>query len=414
MVKAFQNVTVRKWQEYLARESEECRNADALRRIPCCPCCRLGTLLEAAVMLLVFFGALFPGLCAPAWTSYLQGSQLEGKSHNYKLNGLTLFLITAIVAGLCPGLRLVFPVRAVHPLCRIVRRGKRICFRAISAGCGCVIRPPGNGIHHSWSSYGASFSAWSYNPDIARGGFEAFQLPSFAHRPGTAQCIVCSVVQYDTYGGLTLAMGLYQVFTFLYVLNYFQFEHGMILHLGHGQRALRMDVGLGRLCPGALFLLPGRLVAGPRVGTAACHHAATVLIILLFAFGFWLFRGANEQKHRFKRDPGASRSGDDPAQSLDGRLLVSGFWGIGRHLNYTGEICIYLAFVLTTGLRILGAIPAAGVACRSAVWHRSIRDERRCQFQVRRAVGTLQAAGALLDAAICLLGEAMWNSGLMA
>ena len=93
---------------------------------------------------------------------------------------------------------------------------------------------------------------------------------------------------------------------------------------------------------------------------------AATAIGLLFVFGFWLFRGANEQKHRFKRDPEVTIWGQ-PARSLDGRLLVSGFWGIGRHLNYTGEICIYLAFTLTTGLAswVPYLLPAwaGGVCC---------------------------------------------------
>ena len=28
---------------------------------------------------------------------------------------------------------------------------------------------------------------------------------------------------------------------------------------------------------------------------------------------------------------------------------MSGFWGIGRKLNYTGELMIYMAWTLTTG-----------------------------------------------------------------
>jgi len=35
---------------------------------------------------------------------------------------------------------------------------------------------------------------------------------------------------------------------------------------------------------------------------------------------------------------------------LGGRLLVSGWWGIGRHMNYTGEIMVYTSFALCTGL----------------------------------------------------------------
>jgi delta14-sterol reductase len=94
-------------------------------------------------------------------------------------------------------------------------------------------------------------------------------------------------------------------------------------------------------------------------------------------FGFWLFRGANEQKHRFKRDRMA-RIWGRPAEALEGRLLVSGFWGIGRHLNYTGEICIYLAFTLTAGFS--SAIPyILPLWLIGLLAHRAWRDESRCR-----------------------------------
>jgi len=57
---------------------------------------------------------------------------------------------------------------------------------------------------------------------------------------------------------------------------------------------------------------------------------------------------------------------------------VSGFWGIGRHLNYSGEICIYAAFALTTGFT--SPIPYLLPAWLTVLLvHRAWRDERRCR-----------------------------------
>jgi delta14-sterol reductase len=104
--------------------------------------------------------------------------------------------------------------------------------------------------------------------------------------------------------------------------------------------------------------------------------ALALPLIGLFLFGFWLFRGANGQKHRFKCHPGALIWGR-PAESLGGRLLVSGFWGLGRHLNYTGEICIYLSFALATGYD--SPVPYLLPAWLTTLLvHRARRDERRC------------------------------------
>ena len=61
-----------------------------------------------------------------------------------------------------------------------------------------------------------------------------------------------------------------------------------------------------------------------------------------------LFRGSNEQKHQFKADPTRPIWGKPP-ETVGGKLLVSGFWGIGRKLNYTGELMVYFSWTLCTG-----------------------------------------------------------------
>ena len=125
-----------------------------------------------------------------------------------------------------------------------------------------------------------------------------------------------AAVQYETYGELTLGMALYQIFTFLYVLNYFQFEQGMI-HTWDiiSERFGWMLVWGDYVLVPFFYCLPGWwLVHAPD----PLSPAAAAAIVLLFAFGFWLFRGANQQKHRFKRDPDVTIWGQ-PARTLDGR-----------------------------------------------------------------------------------------------
>ena len=54
------------------------------------------TLLEAAVMMLVFFAALFAGsILLPG--RQVAGPDVQGKPNSYKLNGFTLFVLTVIV-----------------------------------------------------------------------------------------------------------------------------------------------------------------------------------------------------------------------------------------------------------------------------------------------------------------------------
>jgi len=64
-----------------------------------------------------------------------------------------------------------------------------------------------------------------------------------------------------------------------------------------------------------------------------------MLIISVKLVGMAIFRGANGQKNRFRTNP------NDPAvkhlktlpTERGTRLLISGWWGIARHINYFGD-----------------------------------------------------------------------------
>jgi delta14-sterol reductase len=106
---------------------------------------------------------------------------------------------------------------------------------------------------------------------------------------------------------------------------------------------------------------------------------AVIGLGLLYLFGLVLLRGANLQKHRFKTNPQAHIWGK-PARTLAGKLLISGWWGIGRKLNYTGEICVYLAIALSTGFG--SPVPYLLPLWLAALLvQRASRDDRRCRLK---------------------------------
>ncbi len=76
-----------------------------------------------------------------------------------------------------------------------------------------------------------------------------------------------------------------------------------------------------------------------------------LLYVLLFFLGWILSRGANLQKYRFKKDPTRPFLGITPETISDGekKLLVNGFWGLSRHINYLGEILMATGIVLCLG-----------------------------------------------------------------
>ncbi len=76
----------------------------------------------------------------------------------------------------------------------------------------------------------------------------------------------------------------------------------------------------------------------------------TIYVLIFFA-GWILSRGANMQKYFFKRNPEKVFLRIVPETIGDGNnvLLVNGFWGISRHINYLGEILMAVGIILCTG-----------------------------------------------------------------
>ncbi len=329
-------------------------------------------LLEAAAIFIVFVAVLLVG------SKWLPGRRMAGRpdpdgvTRTYQLNGLALFLTVMLLVMLGEVFNL-FSLSILHSHFAELFIVANVFSCAMSVGLYVLAsntqtEPPGllrgvffgRQLNPSW--LGVDLKLFSYRPSLI--GLALFNV-SFA------------VVQYDMNGGLSLQMILYQVFTLVYVLNYFQFEYGMIY---------TWDIVAERfgwmLAWGDYVLVPFFYCIGGwwvLHETDSFHGVAAAAICVLFVVGFAMFRGANEQKHRFKQDADASIWGR-PAESLDGRLLVSGFWGVGRHLNYTGEICVYFAWALTTGFAswIPFALP---VWLTALLWHRSRRDDRRCRLK---------------------------------
>jgi delta14-sterol reductase len=77
----------------------------------------------------------------------------------------------------------------------------------------------------------------------------------------------------------------------------------------------------------------------------------TILFGALFFCGWVLTRGANMQKYFFKTAPGKKFLWIQPEALSDGThsLLVNGFWGASRHINYLGEIIQAIAIALSSG-----------------------------------------------------------------
>ncbi|MYD78352.1 MAG: DUF1295 domain-containing protein [Gammaproteobacteria bacterium] len=326
-------------------------------------------LLEAAGMVLVFVGVLFWGsVVVPG--RRIKGPDTEGNTREYKLNGLALFLMTAFVIALVQSMGW-FSLSVLYSQFAALFVAANVFAFLLATWLffqATRIRETTTGF---WRGY---FVGVLSNPT-----WLGVDIKLFSYRPSLIGLALINasfaVTQYEIYGELTLAMMLYQIFTFLYVFNYFQFEQGMV-HTWDmiSERFGWMLIWGDYVLVPFFYCLVGWWLVHP---SDVLHPVAAAAIVLLFGFGFWLFRGANQQKHRFKRNAD-TRIWGQPARTLEGRLLIYGFLVIGRHLNYTGEICVYFSFALTTGFEswVPYLLPAwlTVLLC-----HRSLRDEQRCR-----------------------------------
>ena len=206
----------------------------------------------------------------------------------------------------------------------------------------------------------------------------------FEGRPGLIGWAVIDLSlaakQYQAHGVVTTPMLLVCAFQLWYVADYFYHEEAIlttwdIKHENFGWM----------LCWGDLvwvpftYTLPALYLVDRPDGLPGW---AVVGLPVLFFAGYAISRGANAQKHAFRQDPAAPlRWWGGPPRYLATRrgppLLASGFWGVGRHLNYLGDLMMGLAWCLPCGFGRL--VPYFYVVYLAILLvHRERRDHARC------------------------------------
>ena len=105
--------------------------------------------------------------------------------------------------------------------------------------------------------------------------------------------------------------------------------------------------------------------------------------IAIFIIGFIIFRGANNQKFVYRQDPKQVWLGIIEPKTLetsrDRKLLISGFWGVARKINYLGDILIAISQSIPC-LQSPYLLPwLYPIYLTSLLLHRAHRDNLRCQ-----------------------------------
>ena len=173
-------------------------------------------------------------------------------------------------------------------------------------------------------------------------------------RPGMLGWIILDLAfmahQYKLNGFVTDSMLLVAAFQILYVMDALYMEPAMLTTID-----ITTD-GFG------FMLAFGDLVWLPFIYSLQCRYLAVhpvqlglwgsggVLAIL--GIGYYIFRAANNEKNRFRTDPSDPRvSRLEYIETATGsKLLMSGWWGAARHINYFGDWIMSFSYSLPTGV----------------------------------------------------------------
>jgi delta14-sterol reductase len=136
-----------------------------------------------------------------------------------------------------------------------------------------------------------------------------------------------------------------------FVLDYLFFEQVHLYTYDFVAERVGFKLGWGCLVFYPFFYGIGLWYAADRPNPHA-SVAWLVTCALIFFAGWALARGANLQKYYFKSQPQRSAFGPFKQVALargEQRVLVSGFWGLSRHINYLGELLMALGLTLALG-----------------------------------------------------------------
>ncbi len=195
------------------------------------------------------------------------------------------------------------------------------------------------------------FMGTSLNPRVPP--VKGFDFKFFCEgRPGMIGWILVDVAlaafQYERYGFVSISMILVCVLQAFYVLHYLWQEDFVLSTID-----IRTERFGWMLVYGDLAWVPLTYSLGAFYLIEHVHNLpvwGAVLIVLFSIAGFYIFRASNMQKDRFRKDPDNVLIWGKKPEYLDTKrgtkLLVSGYWGKARHINYLGDAMIALSWAL--------------------------------------------------------------------
>ncbi len=212
------------------------------------------------------------------------------------------------------------------------------------------------------------------NPRITLPLLGEYDIKAFMElRPGMLGWMLlnCAFIakQYRTFGFVTDSIVFITAVQALYVLDSQVMEPAILTTIDIITDGFGMMLSFGDLVwVPFMYSTQNRYLAAHPVSLGWLGVAAMGAMLLT---GFSIFRLANSQKNNFRNDPNDPRVAHlKYIETKSGsRLIVSGWWGIARHINYFGDWIQSWPYSLPTGLAgyaVVAADSAAAVAAAAA------------------------------------------------
>ncbi len=221
---------------------------------------------------------------------------------------------------------------------------------------------PGNADHRELAEGGATgnliydwFIGRELNPRIHIPFFGPLDIKSFFElRPGMLGWVLLDLAfvahQYKVHGYITDSILLITLFQTIYVLDGLWNEPAVLTTMDITTDGFGFMLAFGD-CVWVPFIysLQTRYLA---VHPVQLGLVGTLAVLAVQGIGYYIFRGANNEKNIFRTDRDDPRVAhlDSITTRSGSPLLTSGWWGQARHVNYLGDWIMAWAWCLPTGL----------------------------------------------------------------
>jgi protein-S-isoprenylcysteine O-methyltransferase Ste14 len=335
-------------------------------------------------------GSAFGSVCKRCLRALVPGHrvrgyvQRDGEQLDYLLNGFACLVATLLLGAAAVNfdwLRLLGSAAAPPVSCAPLSP----CFRSprlpLCPSCSASRRTAPSLGERSGSLLTDYFFGWEINPRI-RGSVRSdikFFLETHALIMWIAWDALFVWQQYARDGAVSPALALTAAIQTMYVVHHFYGESFLLSMLDFTSENLGWMLTWGNIMfVGFMFTLP-TLYASQN--PSSLPWLLNVGIAFLAIAGLYVFSTANHQKHQYKTNPQLPIWGEVPRTMPTERgtkLLLSGWWGLARKMNYTGDLMLALCHGLPSGLDAV--VPHIYFIYLTALLvHRARRDEALCK-----------------------------------